>query len=298
MLHHQEKKSELMMKKQFLLVLTLIFVSCGQENIGTDNTIDSSSSEVLNDQENSVDESTDSPFYDEVVTETEIDTEVEIEQQTDDEVEETTEPENEYVNFPGTIYRSKAGDIVFTDESGVVVRIDELSATAQSQLEEITFPQDSFEVNLKGERTLSSLIKQSSFADINTRVPGISVNYHFYVDSIELQNEVIHPERTEETSFSTVICGELSIDSHNVSESNLYSLLIKESSTSTTYVVTAEISDSSLTDLYTLEALIESVSSASNGVTNGCVYSNDSVYNDYTTTWRKLVNVKEYNINW
>ncbi len=284
------------MKKQFLLLFTIFFVSCGQENIGTNNISDNQTSDILTEQDSSNSELADNPFYDEIVVE--ADQENEEEEIIADTPTEEEQSEQEYVDFPGTIYRSKAGEIVFTDEAGSVVKIDELSTVAQSQLEEITFPQDSFEVNLKGERELSSLIKQSAFADINTRVPGISVSYHFYVDSIELQNEINHPERIEETSFTTSICGVLSIDSYNVSESNLYSLLLTESSTSTTYVVTAEFSESDITDLYKLEELIESVSGTSGGVTNGCIYSNDSVYNDYSATWRKLINVKDYTINW
>ena len=82
-----------------------------------------------------------------------------------------------------TAYRTKAGDLVILDEDEEI-KLGTVGSTAESQLNEISFPNDSFEITLVGHNQLSAQ------ANLGTnrfgKVQLESLNVLMNIDSVTL----------------------------------------------------------------------------------------------------------------
>jgi hypothetical protein len=300
------KKARFFMRSLLILTLFMILTSCGQENIS--NTIEDTSNEVAQENQldnNESDNDSDSiQFYDEVVAETQESSEVDEVSDLDDDTEETYQ----YIDFNGTIHRSKDGEVIYTDENGEVIDITEFSPSAQNVIDSLTFPTDSYEVTISGDRSISNLVTQSSISkqDLNIEryipdnIPSLSVEYSFYADSISLNEVTTHPERSDmENTYTKAICGDIYFDdiSGEIAE-GLRTMIIFDYIENTSYMIYVDIDIDDMSDLGKLLSLQTDLEQSKTEDNKGCVYSSENPYNEYSLTWRKILNIKDYVIGW
>ena len=300
MLFYPQKTSRFMMIKEILTIpIIFLLVSCGVENVNKitqDEQIDTSSQI---DKTPSQELTEESPYFNDVVAQEESDEVIEQETSETEGLTDTTDRPS-YTTFTGVIYKEKNGGHVFINSNGFVYTMDELSYSAQSKLNEISFPKDAHEVVITGSRLLTTTKTQSSytFNDFSNTDLSIKTSYHFYLDEIEIIDSINHPQREQSIEqYPNEICGDIYIDQFSTDEN----IVIRNNETSHQVAVPQlDIDDIELFSeraqvfLNLKEALVNDL----NGETKGCIYSSEAPYRDYSITWRPLFNAEHYDLNW
>ena len=278
-----------------------------QENISKSNNLSEDKETSIGQNEVEIEkENETTPFYDEIVEEEEEQQEPEETQESPDNDSQTNDSleESELVDFPGVIYRNKTGEIIFQGEDGETLEIHSLSGEAQNVLDSVKFPNDSYEVILKGNRTISGLTKNAVNgvnADINTRVPTIGFRYHFDVEKVELVETIAFTAEREEkeNNYSTVLCGEIYIDAYTQDVfTDTSAMVISDTITNKSYLLYANWSATNPSNYLVLKSIETTLNTSGDSTTIGCVYSNESTYQDYEVSWRNLVNIEDYTTGW
>ena len=156
------------MRAQLLLITFFLITSCGQKTIKQVAPLkvkQSLQSHSLKTQPNNTNDG-EAYFYEDVVVVENIEDDSsdqsedqsESSEETNENSDNTTEEENEnHTEVSATAYRTKAGDLIILDEDGKEIELGTVDSTAESQFNEISFPNDSFEVTLVGYNQLSAL---------------------------------------------------------------------------------------------------------------------------------------------
>lgn len=288
------------MSKLLTIPFLILFISCGVENVNKINTAIDSSEEVSISETSPAQELTDSsPYYNDVVANNEQESESDQETNPNQTEQPTTDQSSTFVEFTGVLYLSKTGTYKFINSNGIEYKMDELSQGAQNTLNQITFPNDSYEVLIRGSRILSSLKSQTAYTNNNFNISPtpIVTSYYFYLDEIELNEQAGNPEREiNDELFSSQVCGDILIDPYSSNES----IIIRNSDSS--YLLSIPKYDYNNPSLYSSRMTkylnLKNYLSTNNNVTKGCIYSDEAIFRDYSITWRQQIYADAYDVNW
>ena len=295
------------MRTQLLLLIILLITSCGQENFQTSSTQESDNSVNVNqteDKGNSTNEGEAYFYEDIVITENLVDETTgqnESETSNSEEMNESSENSEEatsenLIEVSATAYRTKAGELVVLGEDGKEIELGSIESSAESVLNEISFPNDSYEITLIGQNQMA--VRPYLATNINGKISASQGNnVVMKVDSININDQTVNPERAEnEEKFNHFVCGNIYIESGgDFNNIIIYDKLADSPYNDKSYQITFTVSSN--LDMAGYQKYIEFYNYVEDG-DQGCVYSEDSAYNDYTKSSRKLLNIIEYDFKW